>query len=293
MVTDGLRSARILVVDDEVVIQALLTEILTEEGYRVALAGDGKRAIDLLNREPFDLVITDIVMPHANGVEVLLAAKRLDPALPVVMITGYPSVNTAVRLASLGAVDYITKPFHTDLIKVTVAKVLEMRRVQDRARGLGVDGPVVAAGMADVCNAAVFAQFFQTEIDRSRWRGYVCSLLMTEIDNFQDTRDARGSQSEKLLEAMVTATKHAMRPGDFIGRTDEAELSVVLPETGPEEAGSLGQQILKEAAWVLSANAAVVCFPRDGCDAGDLIRTARDSVQTARSKIGDVIRLND
>ena len=123
--------ARILVVDDEEMIQALLTELLTREGYQVTTASDGQQAVDLLERERFDLVITDLVMPGLNGIEVLMAAKRIDPRFPVVVMTGYPSVETVTRLIRLGAGDYITKPFNVEIILVTVAKLLEMRRVSE------------------------------------------------------------------------------------------------------------------------------------------------------------------
>ena len=123
--------ARILVVDDEEMIGTLLTELLTREGYQVTTASDGQQAVDLLDRERFGLVITDLVMPGLNGIEVLMAAKRIDPRFPVVVMTGYPSVETVTRLIRLGAGDYITKPFNVDIILVTVAKLLEMRRVSE------------------------------------------------------------------------------------------------------------------------------------------------------------------
>ena len=129
------RSARILLVDDEIVVRVMLTEVLaTEEGYDVTTANDGSQAIDLLHQERFDLIITDLMMPDVNGIGVLQEAKRIDPLYPVIIITGYPSINTLTRLVKLGATDYITKPFHVEVIKVTVAKVLEMSKVSKSAR---------------------------------------------------------------------------------------------------------------------------------------------------------------
>ena len=112
---------RILVVNDEEVIRTLLREILMGEGYEVTTADDGEEAVVILEQQQFDLVMTDLVMPRANGVEVLQTSKR-----PVVIVTGYPSVETVVRLVRLGAADYLTKPFNVDVVRVTVAKLLEM-----------------------------------------------------------------------------------------------------------------------------------------------------------------------
>ena len=123
------RRARILVVDDEESIRDLLRLVLTGEGYSVVTANDGEEAIEHLEAQRFDLVITDLVMPTVNGVEVLRAAKRIDPNYPVIVITGYPSVETVTELVRLGAGDYLTKPFNVDVVIVTVAKLLEMGRV--------------------------------------------------------------------------------------------------------------------------------------------------------------------
>ncbi len=121
--------ARILVVDDEELIRDLLKMVLMDEGYTVVTATDGEEAIQRLESSPFDLVITDLVMPKVNGVEVLRAAKRIDPNYPVMVITGYPSVETVTKLVRLGAGDYLTKPFNLDVVKVTVAKLLELSRM--------------------------------------------------------------------------------------------------------------------------------------------------------------------
>jgi DNA-binding NtrC family response regulator len=118
----------ILVVDDEGTIRTLLKDILVREGHEVTVISGGKQAIDLMERRRFDLVVTDLKMPGSDGVEVLLAAKEVDPQLPVLVITGYPTVESMARLVRMGASDYITKPFNIDLIKVTVAKLLNRKR---------------------------------------------------------------------------------------------------------------------------------------------------------------------
>ena len=74
--------SRVLVVDDDLVIRTLLAEIMSEEGYQVSVADDGEKAIDMLGRQTFDMVISDIVMPGLNGVEVLLAARESIPIAP-------------------------------------------------------------------------------------------------------------------------------------------------------------------------------------------------------------------
>ena len=128
------RPARILVVDDEESIRDLLRLVLTGEGYSVVTASGGEEAIGYLKAQQFDLVITDLVMPGVNGVEVLRVAKRIDPNYPVMVITGFPSVETVTQLVRLGVGDYLTKPFNIDAVRVTVAKLLEMGRMNGEPR---------------------------------------------------------------------------------------------------------------------------------------------------------------
>jgi DNA-binding NtrC family response regulator len=117
------------VVDDEESIRDLLKLVLTGEGYSVVTANDGEEAIEYLDAQQFALVITDLVMPKVNGVEVLRAARRIDPNYPVIVITGYPSAEAVTELESLGVGDYLTKPFNIDVVIATVAKLLEMGRM--------------------------------------------------------------------------------------------------------------------------------------------------------------------
>jgi putative nucleotidyltransferase with HDIG domain len=114
---------KILVVDDELQIQFLLEEFLTSLGYTVRLAGDGEHALRLLQREAFDGVLVDLKMAKMGGMELLRLIKLSYPMLPVIMMTGYPSVEVAVEAMKEGAVDFITKPLRLDALQLAVARI--------------------------------------------------------------------------------------------------------------------------------------------------------------------------
>ncbi len=120
----------ILVVDDEPSMRELLQIVLRREGYDVRLADNGRAAIAILEREPADVLISDIKMPDMNGVEVLREAKRLDPDLVGIMVTAFASTETAVEALRLGAYDYLTKPFDVDELKAKVRNALERRALR-------------------------------------------------------------------------------------------------------------------------------------------------------------------
>ena len=124
------RAPRILVVDDERSIRELLSIVLRREGYEVLLAESGKTAIATLEREPVDILISDIKMPDLSGVDVLRAAKRIDQDILGIMITAFASTETAVEAMRLGACDYLSKPFDVDLLRMKVREKIENRQLR-------------------------------------------------------------------------------------------------------------------------------------------------------------------
>jgi DNA-binding NtrC family response regulator len=103
--------AAILVVEDETKMRRLLELQLGEEGFVVHSAADAETGLQLLVREKIDLVVTDLRLPGMGGLEFLQAAKRVNAALPVVVMTAYGTVESAVEAMKIGASDYVTKPF--------------------------------------------------------------------------------------------------------------------------------------------------------------------------------------
>ncbi len=124
------RQARILVVDDEQSMRELLAIVLKREGYDVLLAESGTDAVRLLEREPIDLLISDIRMPDLSGVEVLRAAKQADQDVIGIMITAFASTESAVEALRLGAYDYVSKPFDVEELKIVVRNALERRQLR-------------------------------------------------------------------------------------------------------------------------------------------------------------------
>ncbi len=124
------RPPRILVVDDERSMREMLQIVLRREGYEVLLAENGRAAIDLLEREPVDILISDIKMPDLSGVDVLRAAKKIDQDILGIMITAFASTETAVEAMRLGACDYLSKPFDIDLLKMKVREKIENRHLR-------------------------------------------------------------------------------------------------------------------------------------------------------------------
>ena len=120
----------ILVVDDEKDICLALNILLTKEGYVVKEAYNGEQAIEFIKKENFDIIMTDIKMEKMDGFEVLKQSQKICPETSVIMMTAFASVGSAVEAMRSGAVDYITKPFINDEIRMTIKRIIQSRALQ-------------------------------------------------------------------------------------------------------------------------------------------------------------------
>jgi DNA-binding NtrC family response regulator len=128
--------ASILIVEDEAKMRRLLEMNLGEQGFTTFSAGDAETGLKLLNQNPIDLVLTDFRLPGMNGIEFLQAAKRVNAALPIVIMTAYGSVESAVEAMKLGASDYVLKPFSLEELTLIVRKELDASHLREENRSL-------------------------------------------------------------------------------------------------------------------------------------------------------------
>ena len=122
-------SPLLLIVDDDQVARELLAETLCREGYRVRVAGGGEEALGLAGAEPFDMALVDLRMPDLDGLAVLKQLARIQPDLPVVILTAFATIETAIAAVNAGAFDYLSKPFRMEEIKLVVRRTLDARRL--------------------------------------------------------------------------------------------------------------------------------------------------------------------
>jgi two-component system response regulator PilR (NtrC family) len=127
---------RVLVVDDEENIRQILKEYLNEFGYEVVCAVNGQEALQIYKNGRFDVILSDLVMRPVDGLELLSEIKKVDPDAIFIMITGYPSIESALEAIKKGARDYITKPFNIDEIRLKMERVLLEQGLQGRLKNI-------------------------------------------------------------------------------------------------------------------------------------------------------------
>ena len=188
--SDARRAFRILVVDDELVVRDSLKEWLVEEGFSVDMAQSGAEAIELLSVNDYGLMLLDIKMPGMDGVEVLKVAKEMREDLPVLMMTAYATVETAVEAMKIGARDYLMKPFDIEALMTKVVQQYE-GTVTAATRVIEVGAVIMAAG-SGFCDPAEVSGTY----------GYNLPNVITSIQ-FERLISGTGPNAGKLL-----------RPGD-------------------------------------------------------------------------------
>jgi two-component system response regulator PilR (NtrC family) len=125
-----MKAGRILVVDDEETIRLTLDECLTSIGYEVVTASNGEDALQKFVPGKFDCVISDLMMPAMDGMELLKRIRLKDGDVYFLMITGYPGIDSAVNAMKEGAYDYLTKPFHMEDIQMKIEKAIHVKKTE-------------------------------------------------------------------------------------------------------------------------------------------------------------------
>ena len=121
-------SRELLVVDDDDALRGMLRDLFEEEGYRVSDAPSAEGALERVREREFDVVLSDVNMPGKSGIELVGELRRIRPEAPVVLMTAFASVASAVEAMRAGAFDYITKPFANDVARLAIERALEYRR---------------------------------------------------------------------------------------------------------------------------------------------------------------------
>ncbi|OQX92731.1 MAG: hypothetical protein B6D58_01470 [candidate division Zixibacteria bacterium 4484_95] len=130
---------KIMIVDDEAIMRNLLLKILEQEGYHVTLVSSAKEAIEKLNNERFDLLLSDVKMPDMDGFQLLKKVKKEWPQIAIIMMTGYGDAYTVKEALMLGADEYITKPFKSHEISLIVERaywrlLASKRRINEESK---------------------------------------------------------------------------------------------------------------------------------------------------------------
>ncbi|MBA2848308.1 diguanylate cyclase [Thermosulfuriphilus ammonigenes] len=234
------KQAKLLLVDDDASVLSLLAEFVAHLGYPYKTAKDGLEALKRLEKEDFDVVITDLIMPRLDGLSLIKEIKKHWPEVDVIVITGYGREFRYSDVIKAGASDFINKPFDLDELEAKLSRVLRERALLAELQRLTREDPLTG-----LYNRRFFEDKLKEECHRA-WRlKHPLFLMMIDIDHFKEYNDTYGHQAgDEVLKGLAEVIKSSIRQNvDWGFRYGGDEFSVIVTHAGPEEIRKVAERI--------------------------------------------------
>lgn len=306
------QDSRILVVDDEDVLRGVIAEVLRRQGNEVSEATFAEDALVEFEKNPYPVVVTDIIMGEMNGLDLLRAIKKIAPETEVIVMTSNATMETALTALREGAYDYLVKPFEElELILATVNRALEKLKLQRQNANLMetlknysveleeksrlLKSMAERDGLTDLYNHRHFRESLDREIARADRDQSALSLIIIDLDYFKNYNDSNGHLAgDKLLRQCGEILKESVRGSDLVARYGGEEFVLILPNADLENAGQLAERIRERIAEYpfegrktqpsgkLTASLGVATYPHDGDTANTLIDSADQALYRAK-----------
>lgn len=236
---------QILIVDDDAAIRDSMLEFIQRSGYDAQTVSSAEEAIELLKSTRVDLVITDIILPGQNGLQLTDLIKQ-NYDTDIIVMTGYSENYSYEEAINKGASDLVFKPFRFEELILRLKRVLKERQLtKDRNRILSkLENLAITDGLTKLYNLRHFYNQLEIEIDRSNRYGHPLALLLLDIDNFKTYNDTYGHlEGDKVLVRLGQIIKSCLRTMDCAYRYGGEEFTIILPETTGEEAKNVAHRI--------------------------------------------------
>lgn len=234
-------STTILIVDDDEMVRVTLKVLVSSLGYRCLVAKDGVDALRIIGATPIDLVLSDVVMPVMDGLELLEKIRKEHRGTDVIIATGYSERASYADVIKAGAMDFIKKPIEQAELEAKLARAFRERDLVKRLEQLSLSD-----GLTSLWNRRAFDQRFSLEVERANRQGYQLFLAIIDVDNFKDFNDTFGHQEgDQVLITLSRILEECTRTNvDMCFRLGGDEFAVLLPQTTASQATEIVQRIL-------------------------------------------------
>ena len=236
---------QILIVDDDLTVRNTMNEYIIAAGYQSDAVSCAEEALEILQNKSFHVVITDIILPAMGGLELTKTIKK-DQDSDVIVMTGYSDDYSYEEAINIGASDFVIKPVRLEELLLRLKRVLKERNLtNERIRMMEkLQKLAVTDGLTKLYNSRSFYSQLETEVDRFNRYKHPLALLLLDLDHFKDYNDTYGHlEGDKVLVRFSQIIKTCLRANDTAYRYGGEEFTVILPETGGDEAGLVAQRI--------------------------------------------------
>jgi len=296
---------RLLIAEDDESLRALLVRYFTSLGHGVEACADGAAAVGRLATGQYDVVITDVLMPGTNGLDVMRAAKAADRFVEVVFLTGVPDLSTAVTALREGdAFDYILKPFpNVEILRATIERALERRALRKENERLGreLERSRSTDPMTGALNRRAFFDLGERELARATRHHEALSIIMFDLDQFANLNDSYGSAAgDNVLLQFAQICRELLRTEDVLARYWADKFVCLLPVTDIRSAETVAERVCARVASTplpvgdgtiaLHASAGVAAREDSDRSLDTLLRRAERALRHAKDNGGNRVQ---
>ena len=284
---------RLLIVDDDPIILNLLTDFFSRLDYKYRRARDGVEAVSLLEQASSTIVITDLLMPRMNGMQLISEIKKRWPDTDIIVITGYGREFSYTDVIKAGASDFIRKPFDLNELEAKLNRIIKERRLRALLKRSSIRD-----GLTDLYNRRFFDQKLEEESERASRQKYPLYLIMLDLDNFKELNDTLGHQiGDKVLQNLADILKKSIRHNvDTPFRYGGDEFVLITPHASIEQARQIAERIRhnyldNKERGKTTLSLGISCFkrtqPRLSEDIKAFIHRADDAMYAAKKAGGN------
>jgi diguanylate cyclase (GGDEF)-like protein len=293
---DG-KKERILIIGDNKEMRDTLLHCLNNE-YALDSSTSFEKALIMIEKESYNVVIAEIDLPGAKGVEVLHKLKKIKSEIPIIVITTHSSVSLAVEAMKAGAYDYITTPFNPEELRIVVLHASEWRKMVEEVKEKRIFQELaIMDGLTQIYNRRYFDELLRREAERAVRYHNKFSLLMVDIDDFKKYNDTYGHQAgDEALRVVANSIISQTRSTDFTARYGGEEFAIIAPHTDKKQVSFLATRLASFVAnkdiilndslkTRLSVSIGIATFGEDTSTKDELVRLADDALYQAK-KLG-------
>lgn len=246
---------KILIIEDELIFRRMVKKYLLEAGYEIVEAEDGLSAWELFQKEPFQLVITDWMMPGLDGPALVqkIRTSGQKSYTYIIMLTAMDNKDNIVLGLESGADEYLTKPFNSRELIARVASGMRILRLEEELMQARIQMEALAMhdGLTGLLNRRAIEEYAEAEFNMAGRKKQAMSVILLDIDHFKNVNDRFGHKfGDVVLRQVAQTLKEDLRNYDRVGRWGGEEFLLILPGTELKDAVTVAERLRSKTAAV-------------------------------------------
>ena len=246
---------KILIIEDELIFRRMVKKYLLEAGYEIVEAEDGLSAWELFQKEPFQLVITDWMMPGLDGPALVqkIRTSGQKSYTYIIMLTAMDNKDNIVLGLESGADEYLTKPFNSRELIARVASGMRILRLEEELMQARIQMEALAMhdGLTGLLNRRAIEEYAEAEFNMAGRKKQAMSVILLDIDHFKNVNDRFGHKfGDVVLRQVAQTLKEDLRNYDRVGRWGGEEFLLILPDTELKDAVTVAERLRSKTAAV-------------------------------------------